>query len=307
MSANKATLRASRSDQELEGEVDRFERYATVCGWGVVVGVIAEYVPRTIEFSNAGTLWTLHSAKELAGGILIAIGVAGEVLFSKMASLRQVQLSASKDEKVARLDAVAKQADLARVEIEKQLTETRRDIAEANTQAEGLRLDIAKANKEITEANERAAKAEQRAAEVNLELAKLKEPRTLLPEQQDIIISLMKPFAGQRFAFSVFPDPEALALLRIVDATLKAAGWQRIDSQIGDLVVNAAGATAGQSQDSGVQAFIAPQDTDAVSALRSLGASLTWAGIPCTLCTTDQLTGKTPKGITINIGKKPST
>jgi hypothetical protein len=146
MSANKETLRASKSDQELEAEVDRFERYATVCGWGVVFGVIAEYVPRIIEVSNAGTFWTLQTAKELAGGILIAIGVAGEVLFSKMASLRQVQLSARKDEKVAQLDAVAKQADLARFEIEKQLTETKIELLKLQEKMADRIISLEQAN-----------------------------------------------------------------------------------------------------------------------------------------------------------------
>lgn len=121
MSANKDARRASKSDHEIEVEVDRLERCATACGVLVVIGVIGEYVPRVMEFEACGTLWTMLAFRELFGGILIAVGVAGEVLFSKMASLRQVQLSIRKDHKVAELDVVAKQADLARAKIERRL------------------------------------------------------------------------------------------------------------------------------------------------------------------------------------------
>ena len=158
---------------------------------------------------------------------------------------------------------------------------------------------------EITAAQAEAAEANAVASQAQLALAKLKEPRTIAPEDQEKIIAALKKFAGQNFCFSVFPDPESLALLRSLDAVLKSAGWLRVRSQIGATVVDAAGNTAGTSTDSGVTAFFGPDNRDAEAALLTLSRALTAAGIPCGPARTEQLRDKTPKAILINVGKKP--
>ena len=76
-------------------------------------------------------------------------------------------------------------------------------------------------------------------------------------------------------------------------------------SQIGAVVVDAAGNTAGTSHDSGVTAFVGPDNRDAEAALLTLSRALTVAGIPCQSSRTEQLRDKTPKAIIINVGKKP--
>ena len=86
---------------------------------------------------------------------------------------------------------------------------------------------------------------------------------------------------------------------------LKSAGWLRVSSQIGAIVVEAAGDTAGTSHDSGVTAFFGPDNPDAKAALLALSKALTIAGIPCQPRRAEQLRDKTPKAILINIGKKP--
>ena len=86
---------------------------------------------------------------------------------------------------------------------------------------------------------------------------------------------------------------------------LKSAGWLRVSSQIGAIVVEAAGNTAGMSHDSGVTAFFGPDNLDARAALLALSKALTDAGIPCQPRRTEQLRDKTQKAILINIGKKP--
>ena len=86
---------------------------------------------------------------------------------------------------------------------------------------------------------------------------------------------------------------------------LKSAGWLRVPSQIGAIVVDAAGKTVGTSHDSGVTAFIGPDNPDARAALLALSRALTIAGIPCQPSRTEQLRDKTPKAILINVGKKP--
>ena len=101
----------------------------------------------------------------------------------------------------------------------------------------------------------------------------------------------------------MFQDPEPLALLRTLDAVLTSAGWLRVPSQIGAIVVDAAGNTAGTSSDSGVTAFVGPDNRATEAALLTLSKALTVAGIPCQPTRTDQLQGK--KAIVINVGKKP--
>ena len=185
------------------------------------------------------------------------------------------------------------------------ITAAQAEAAEAIKIAESERLARAELESQVAAAEARAAEANALASQARLELEKLKEPRTIAPEDQEKIIAALKEFAGQNFGFSVFPDPESLALLRALDAMLKSAGWLRVPSQIGAIVVDSAGATAGTSHNSGVSAFFGPDNPDARAALLALSKALTSAGIPCQPNRTEQLRDNTPKAIIINVGKKP--
>ena len=183
------------------------------------------------------------------------------------------------------------------------ITVAQAEAAEAMKIAESERLARAELESQVAAAEARAAEANAVASQARLELAKLKEPRTIAPEDQEKIVAALKEFAGQTFGFSVFQDPEPLALLRTLDTVLTSAGWLRVPSQIGAIVVDAAGNTAGTSSDSGVTAFVGPDNRAAEAALLTLSKALTVAGIPCQPTRTDQLQGK--KAIVINVGKKP--
>ena len=179
------------------------------------------------------------------------------------------------------------------------------EAAEAMKTAESERLARAELESQIAVAEARAAEANAVASQAQLELAKLKLPRTIAPEDQEKIIAVLKEFAGQNFSFSLFGDPESLALARVLDVMLKSAGWLRVRSQIGMIAVDVAGNTAGISHDSGVAAFIGPDNRNAEPALLALSKALTDAGMPCQPNRTEQLRDKTPKAIVINVGKKP--
>ena len=206
----------------------------------------------------------------------------------------------------ARVNA-AKDSELEtyRTESTIKITAAQAEAAEAMKIAESERLARAELESQVAAAEVRAAEADAAASQAQLELAKLKEPRTIAPEDQEKIIAALREFTGQKFGFSVYPDPEPLALLRVLDIILKSAGWVRVPSQIGALVVDAAGNTAGTSHDSGVTAFVGPDNPDAEITLRALSKALTVAGIPCQPKRTEQLRDKTPKAIIINVGKKP--
>jgi hypothetical protein len=160
---------------------------------------------------------------------------------------------------------------------------------------------------ELAKQKERTAGAEKAAADAALALARFREPRTLTPEQQDNLITALKPFAGQNFACAVFPDPEPLALIRLLDTLAKSANWKRVPSQIdrpGGVLVEIAGESAATVFDPGVTAYIAPDDRESVPAQMALCSTLIAAGIHCETHRTPQLAGKLPRAITISVGKK---
>ena len=192
-----------------------------------------------------------------------------------------------------------------RTESEIKITGAQAEAAEAVRIAESERLARAELESQVADADARAAEANAAASKAQLELEKLKQPRTITPQGQENIIAAVKKFAGQNFSFAVYPDPEPLALVRLLDDILKSAGWIRVPSQIGVIVVEVAGDTVGHAHDSGVAAFVGPDNAEAVPALRALSEALTDAGIPCGASQTDQLLGETPKAIVINVGRKP--
>lgn len=206
----------------------------------------------------------------------------------------------------ARVNAAKdRELEMYRAESDMQIAVAQAEAAEAIRIAESERRARAELESQVAKAEVRAAEANANASQARLELARFTEPRTIAPEDQDEIITLLKPYAGQHYGFSVFQDPEPLALLRVIDAVLKTAGWQRVPSQVGDIVVDAAGSTAGTSSESGVTAFIGPDNAEAETVLLTLSRALSAAGIPCEPHRTEQLRDKTPKAILINIGKKP--
>jgi hypothetical protein len=153
-----------------------------------------------------------------------------------------------------------------------------------------------------------AARANVRAAEAALALAKYKAPRDLSPVQQERLIAVLKPFAGQNFACAVFPDPESVALTRLLDTLAKSSGWKRVPSQIqrdGGVLTEVNGESAATIFDSGVTAYIAPDDQESVPAQKAFCSTLMADGIHCETHRTPQLAGRTPRAITIAVGKKP--
>ncbi len=94
-----------------------------------------------------------------------------------------------------------------------------RDLRHAQDQLH--ETELAQFHLDSEEAKAQAAQAEQRAAEASLELAKLKAPRTLRPEQQNRIIAKLNPFGGTKFDIGLMPsDPEAEMLLTVVESML---------------------------------------------------------------------------------------
>lgn len=124
----------------------------------------------------------------------------------------QEERAAKAEGKIASADAASKEA-VAKVAI----AEAR--VAEASAKAESFRLNIAKAE-------ESAAQAKAEAAQANLELAKLRTPRNLTPEQQERITAAIRPFPGTPYDLWVSTDSDSSALMNEIDSVLRAAKWE---------------------------------------------------------------------------------
>lgn len=181
-------------------------------------------------------------------------------------------------------------------------------IAKVQVDASNALAAQQKVEIELDKQRVRTANAEKAASDAALALAKFKEPRSLSPAQQAKFVTGARPFAGQNFALAVFPDPEPQALARKIDELLKSSGWNRVPSQIereGGVLMYISGESAAQISDSGVDMYISPEDIESANAQHVLCSELLDAGISCENHRTPQLAGKTPRAITIAIGKKP--
>ena len=81
------------------------------------------------------------------------------------------------------------------------------------------------ADTKIEQSRTDAAEANARAEEAQLELARITEPRTIAPEDQQTLIDRLKQFAGQRYDLTVFADSESQKLLWSIYRILNEAGW----------------------------------------------------------------------------------
>ena len=100
--------------------------------------------------------------------------------------------------------------------------ELERFQAEANTKIE-------QSQNQAASAEAQAAVANARAAEAQLELARIKEPRRIAREDQQMLVARLTPFAGQRYDLTVFLDGESKNLLWSINSLLNAAGWVYTD------------------------------------------------------------------------------
>jgi hypothetical protein len=137
--------------RSLEGAVDSLATWLEIFTALVVVGLIVEYGPEIF----IDIVEKKPPSSGLVGGLLITIGVAGELLIGfranrKEAELREVNdlIIAEANERAARAEQSAAEATLARVKIEeklapRKLTEAARaDLVEALAPFEGRKVDV---------------------------------------------------------------------------------------------------------------------------------------------------------------------
>jgi hypothetical protein len=92
-------------------------------------------------------------------------------------------------------------------------------------------LPAPKTTEQLEEARKRAAEAEARL-----------QPRTLTKEKQELVVSMLMPFAGTQFDVGVAPgDGEAAEFMAVLEAVLQTAGWTEVDWNGGDIVMTREG------------------------------------------------------------------
>ncbi len=250
-----------------------------------IVGVTGEWIADLAVFELSEHLQTI-AASEIAALNLRAIQLA------KDTETLRLQL-ANADERVANAARDAAKAAERASEAESHLSEANARAAEASAKAEQFRLGIADAEKD-------AAEAKARLAETNLELAKMRVPRTLTSEQQAHLLSVLKPFAGQKFSLSVQGEAEAIDLLKTLKAILVSAGWVQIPTQLGAVEIG----DAGQIFVTGVVVEITPKAEMKRAEIAALLANeLNASGIATRAWRNVQL--RDDAAINVAVGKKP--
>jgi hypothetical protein len=138
------------TNDELRESIESCERAAEQGGIAVIIGLVIEVALAACHppFDSFAGIWGAVIADSL-----VALGVAGEVLFSRMGSARQRELQRRSDEKVAEAEARASEAnqraqeailELAKFRAPRILTGRQiRQIAEKLKQFSGTEYDVA--------------------------------------------------------------------------------------------------------------------------------------------------------------------
>jgi hypothetical protein len=225
------------------------------------------------DFWNKAMIWGLAAAAIAA--VFIVVTTRLSIIRTSQAVEAQSELAKAKDRQL-QLDLKSKDEKIAALDLA--ATNAKSGLATLQRSASDAKAAQQRVETELTKQKERTAKAERAASDAALALAQFKAPRSLSPEQQNMLVASVKPFAGQDFAFAVFPDPEPQALTRVIDELLKSAGWKRVPAQIqreGGILMDIAGESAAQISDSGVDAYIAPDGAESEHAQAAICSALT--------------------------------
>lgn len=199
----------SASDPQLEAASESSLRWGRAGAGLVVIGVAAEFALAAYHPQYDSPLDHWGTA---VFNFLVAIGIAGEILFSAMAHRFDGELG-----RRAKKELAEAKDRLAQVEFDSGFTEE--NVAKANARA-------AEAQERAAQAIERAANAELETARINGELEKLRLPRRISEEAEATIVSAMNKFAGTEFAGSVMPSGNDTRFLWIdIWRVLTTAGW----------------------------------------------------------------------------------
>jgi hypothetical protein len=249
-------------DSALEAEIKRLEVYSDalstwleISTFLVVLGVILE-IPSIVGFIREALdkrpfifkelikrrKFNWKKFRETVGGILVVLGVSGELIFQALISVNETDLREARGKLTTHARALA---------------------ANAVTIASAAESNLENARKAASEAQERAAKAEKATEDEKIERLKLEKqvaPRKLTPEQQTLIARSLRPFKGRKLRLiSYWPDLEAIILGGQIKLALQNAGLV-VDNQLAGV------ATPGQFA-VGIPVNGPPEEQDLVNAI----------------------------------------
>jgi hypothetical protein len=186
---------------------------------------------------------------------------------------------------------------------ERKLSQQRLAQLGSETERAARVVEAAKAREAV-----KPAEAAKVAEPPRVNLAHVKAPRTLSPEQQERIAAKLRSFAGKRFdAALVVGDKEAEALLKSIESALTTAGWVEIEWKGSPIVLNRAGRPpAGDISLTGVHIQIHPeQATEFEGAVATFASALIAEGIDAKVDGNLGVPNHNPNAVHVLIGKQP--
>jgi hypothetical protein len=181
--------------------LDAYELLTSIAAALVFVGVVGEALPQFLNFPKAERLQNLFRKISL---FLLILGLAGEFLYGPRVSQ---MLKADTQQAIAK----AAQANS--------------DAAKANAQQETLRNQNLRLQEQLEHERTERLKLPQDVA-----------PRYFVFRQ---VWPKLKSFAGLKFVIWTVRDPEAERLARLIEETLRQAGWAAISPLMIEENVNA--------------------------------------------------------------------
>lgn len=212
----------------LEKSLDSLSVWLTVWTALVVLGLGVELADDLRKIVKERPVkWTKHLLV-IGGGLLITIGVAGELFVQFKASKVETFLRADSHQVEALLNQQAAEANKEAEEVRSEAASALIQIAQAKKDAELARRDAESFKLDIAKANERAAEASQKAEEERLARLRIEEtlaPRRISAEQTAALVADLKPLTGKKVFLSfITGDPETAAFTELLRTTLAKAG-----------------------------------------------------------------------------------
>lgn len=214
----------------LEKSLDSLSVWLTVWTALVVLGLGVELADDLKKVVKERPMeWTKHLLV-IGGGLLITIGVAGELFVQFKASKVETVLRADSHQVEALLNKQAADANKEAEEVRKEAASALIQISQAKKDAELARRDAESFKLDIAKANAHAAEASQKAEEERLARMKIEErlaPRRMTAQQIQSIRKGLERFRGQWVRiYSMIGDPESQAYANEFANALASIGWQ---------------------------------------------------------------------------------
>lgn len=229
------------TDNAIEMAVHIAEAITLLFGLGVMVGVFAEYALPAFNLVPVGD-WP---------GAIVAVGVAGELLFGfRVSRLQGEQLKRS----------------------DRALMKTARTAQKGNARAEKALKRLAKVQGELAKSIERAARLEKEGAEARLETERLRAAigwRLLTLSQRNTLVIRLRAAPSSAIILYSAGDPEASNFAGWIGGAFADAGWS----------IEARGGVFGFGAPFGL-VLAPPNEGSGGDALTAVAAALTAADVP---------------------------